>query len=205
MPSFTALTRALVLVLAFAAAAVTAAPAELPTSPAEARAHLLGAIEEAKGLGIDIAGPIPDDYTKFDAETGRYEFAGGSKAGAWARAQLAASALEEGGETSGLQKRASGVGLGMWTGTWCSGSGWYIPDMNYGTTYFSPSTAYISVGISGRSLGNWEQLDFSTWTTCPTHGCSPVACGQYLYSAGTYTPPGCWNSMSYTCAKLWLY
>lgn len=205
MPSFYTLTRALVLALACAATTVVAFPAELPPASLST-VQKLSAIAEAEALGIDVHGAIPDDFTSFDEKLGRYDFEAGSKASAWARAQLAVSSLPETkGANPTLEKRNSGVGMGMWYGSWCSGGGWYIPNVVYGTTYYNTGSPYTSVGISGRSLGNWEQLDFSTYTSCPTHGCSPVACGAYLYSAGTYTEPGCWNSMNYYCAKLWTY
>ncbi|KAI5799340.1 hypothetical protein DFH27DRAFT_653609 [Peziza echinospora] len=201
MPSLTTITRALVLALACTAASVIASPvAEIET--AESKMH--GAIAEAKDLGIDLDGPIPNDFTVYDEKLNRYEFEAGSKASAWARAQIALTSLPGVREPAKkLDKRGSGVALGMWHGTWCSGSGWYIPDVLYDVSYVS-SAPYISVGIGSRSLGPWEQLDFSRANTCPTGNCDPNLCGVYLYSAGTYTPPGCWNSGNYNCAHLWL-
>jgi hypothetical protein len=204
MPSFAAITRALVLALTCAGSMVVASPmaaAEIDASQAKMR----GAVAEAKDLGIDIDGPIPSDFTSYDEKENRYEFEAGSKASAWARAQIALTSLPGVKDPKAIEKRASGVALGMWRGEWCSGSGFYIPDVIYGTSYVSGDTAsYISVGIGGRSLGSWEQLDFSRKNNCPTGSCTIDYCATYLYSAGTYTPPGCWNSGSYNCARLWL-
>jgi len=133
------------------------------------------AIEYAKANGIDLAGPIPDDYTSYNEEEGRYDFEAGSQASAWARAQVAAVELN----IPSFAKRAnstSGVGIGMWQGPWCSGAGFYINEVLYNVAYVSTTPLY-SVGVSRRTLVPREQLDFSKLNGNGDY------CGTYAYTA----------------------
>ena len=152
-----------------AAASVLAIPA---ANPAPAGPNKV--FETAEALGVDISGPIPDDYTAYDTITGAYQFDAGTKASAWVAAQLTAANARD-----RLQKRqgsgSSYLPLAVYTGAGCTAGGWYVPDVQYNEPYW---TTYNSVSYwLGGGLLLPEQLDFSAKPTAN----STEYCGLFRF------------------------
>lgn len=177
--------------LALLAAATTLAS---PVTVVPAKRDISPALSYADSLGVDLAGPIPDDFTSYNATEGKYEFTADSKAAAWVRAQFA---LADAPEAEKVRRQTWGnIGIGMFTQDWCGGNGAWFDNVQYGVHHYN-NMNYFSVGISYRGLRANEHLDFSRrngndW------------CGTYVYSAAPYTSTGCWNSQLINCFRLWL-
>jgi hypothetical protein len=91
----------------------------------------------------------------------------------------------------------SGLAIGMWEGDKCEGYGAWTDNVEYNIeNNWEGPPGGLSTGIAERSMHSNEHLDYSTWN-------GNNFCGQYLYSAGYETPPGCWSSMNFYCYRLW--
>jgi hypothetical protein len=189
----------------------------LPTNNTIPASHLAAA-----AAGIDIYGEIPSDYLHKNGSA--YHFAPGSNASIWVRAQIdkpwsppnsTLSERQVGSVshppfsssppsypinllTASLPQYAySGLAIGVWGDYACQGYGTWIDNVEYIIDdYATPYAGFYSTAIAYRAMYSWEHLDYSTW-----NGIS--YCGDYLYSAGYETPPGCWSSMQFYCFRLW--
>ncbi|KAI5805462.1 hypothetical protein DFH27DRAFT_523956 [Peziza echinospora] len=179
---------AALLIASLAITQVTASPVALAKEE-----FINSALADAEALGVDVNGPIPNDYTKYDPAEGRYEFAEGTKAAAWVRGQIAIS------ERPDLDKRqGTSIGIGMWGGDWCTGGGVYWNDVIYNVAYVTPDLMY-STGISRRGLRANEHLDYSR-----SNGKGDL-CGIYDHSAKPPVGVGsCWNTFVINCFRLWI-
>lgn len=173
----------------FATAALSAAvPASLSTTTpfTIAPLDLDAAYALAESLGVDPTGPIPSDAVAFP---GGYTFEADSPAALWTRLQLAPRSA------SLAPRQSASIGIGMWTGQNCNGSGMWVDNVTYGAKTAQPGH-FISVGISYRGLGQGEHLDFSRYAALNY-------CSIYVYSAAQFTGIGCWNGPDVTCFELW--
>lgn len=140
--------------LAFGAGIATAAPADV--SGLAVRDEGAEILAKAKDAGIDVYGPIPDDYLDYDKETGRYHFGPGSNASLWVDAQ---SFIDH---DTALEKRQgwANIGIGMWAQNNCGGEGYYFDNVQYNVHHYATVNLY-SYRINYRGIRSNEQLDFS--------------------------------------------
>lgn len=157
--------------------------------------HLENALSMAENRGIDVSGPIPGDAQPTD---GGYTFAAGSDASVWVLAQIALPTSPD------IEKRQlANIGIGMFYGQWCLGGGLWVDNVSYGDPFYYNNVPFASVGISYRGLAAGEHLDFSKELNTKGSSGPPNLCGIYVYSAGAFTPVGCFNSQPINCFRLW--
>lgn len=144
------------------------------------------AIAIAEQRGIDVHGPIPSDATPID---GGFAFEADSEAAYWVRAQTALAS-----STTLGKREFTNIGVGMFTGSGCSGNGVFIGNVvffqqNVAPQYFQ----YFSYSVSGRQPTSNEALDFSLRS-------GDDLCAIYKNS---YRPaPGCYNLGPISCFRI---
>ncbi|KAM0321993.1 hypothetical protein ACHAQA_009734 [Verticillium albo-atrum] len=140
--------------------------------------------KNAKALGVDIYGPIPDDGTVHD--DGHVTAEPGSKAWAWIRAQadIDWSGVSKEKRDEVLKRQGwANIGIGMYAQDNCGGQAAYFDNVEYGVHNFD-TTNYYSLGIHYRGLRDNEKLD-----TYRLNG--DDWCGNFVNSIAQNSNPGC--------------
>ncbi|MCJ1246106.1 hypothetical protein MMC30_003311 [Trapelia coarctata] len=153
---------------------------------------------KAAAAGIDIYGPIPDDYIHKDGSA--YHFAEGSNASIWVHAQFDISHKQRVEKRQTPTTGPAHIGISLWTSPGITGLSFWIDDVVYNTPYYSIwPFDFLSVGIAYRSLDYDEQLDLS-------YGKGDERCGLYLYSPGVMPVQSWtqWDTQPVTCFRLWV-
>ncbi|ELQ35917.1 hypothetical protein M0657_012176 [Pyricularia oryzae] len=150
-------------------------------------------------LGVDIFGPMPDDYEVVGEGLNKAE--PGSKSWAWLRAQIDMSPEDvPAHRRAEVEKRQSGrsVTVNAYTGYDCFGTNFFSNPTSYNVHYYHSVLRFTSFGIGGRNLGSREQLDFSNFQ-------GNDACGLWI-ATRTFSPVGCNGQVgrSFACWRLWL-
>ncbi|CAG9983562.1 unnamed protein product [Clonostachys byssicola] len=148
-------------------------------------------LANATALGVDIYGPIPDDYTKVDDHIVADP---GSKAYAWIRARIDVDWDKVSDDVKAADY--ANIGVGMWTSTGCSGSVSYWSNIEYNPWfYWNTASNFYSVGTDKRAFSWRERLDLY-------RRAGDNQCGTYTEYVQGPAGPGCWNGGPFNCFSL---
>jgi len=151
-----------------------------PASGSLANAH--EAFAKAQALGIDPAGPVPDDFESKDGNV--FHFAADSKVALWAAAQGAVS----------IRKRQTTLEVIVFDGAACTGSGSFVDNPPLDEIFLDSKTD-ASVQVTAAIPAGEGIL---TLETDPTTG-EECAVGVSVVTGG----PGCAaNLPAFTCFAL---